>query len=93
MNDSSVKFFNIVNKLGVKSARKNNVNGEIDYVFMNDRLDSSRYVTGLFHNLYIDHSALFVRVSTDTNTVFHPQESTDDDDNVIENEESEVNEN
>ena len=77
MNDSSVNFFNIVNKLGVKSARKNYVNGEIDYVFMNDRLDSSRYVTGLFRNLYTDHSALFVRVSTDTNNVFHLGNSED----------------
>ena len=58
---------------------------------MNDHLDSSIYVTGLFRNLYTAHSALFVRVSTDTNSVFHPQESTDDDDDVIENEESEEN--
>ena len=77
--------------IGVKSARKNNVNGEIDYVFMDDHLPSSKYVTGLFHNLYTDHSALFVRVSTDINAVFHRQESTDDDDDMIENEESEEN--
>ena len=50
MSDSSVTFFNFVNKLSLKCARKNHVNGEIDYIFIKEDIQSSKYVTGLYQN-------------------------------------------
>ena len=68
-NDNAVIFFKIVKKLFVKSARTKKLNSEIDFIFVNEGLQSSRYFTGIFNNLYTDHSAMFMRVSIDTNDV------------------------
>ena len=53
----------------MNSAKK--LNNKIDFIFVNEGLQSSRYVTGIFDNLYTDHSAMFMRVSSDPNDVFH----------------------
>ena len=57
-NEKSVKFFNFVNKLGVKSRRITQLSNEIDFIFVKEGLQSSRYATGIFNNLYTDHSAI-----------------------------------
>ena len=49
----------------------NNGNGEVDCMFMKEDIQSSRYFTGLFQNLYTDHRAVFVRVARDINDVFN----------------------
>jgi len=76
-NEKSVKFFNFVNKLGVKSRRRTQLSNEIDFIFVKEGLQSSRYATGIFNNLYTDHSAMFMRFSSDTNDVFHLASSED----------------
>ena len=77
-NDKSVNFYKIVNKLFVKVARLTKLNNhEIDFIYVNDQLQSSKYVTGIFNNLYTDHSAIFMRLSIDKNDVFHLSSSPD----------------
>ena len=55
----------------MKSARITILNNEIDFILLNEGLQSSRYVTGIFNNLYTDHSAIYMRLSSDPNDVFH----------------------
>ena len=77
-NEKSVNFYKIVNKLFVKVARLTKLNNhEIDFIYVNDQLQSSKYVTGIFNNLYTDHSAIFMRLSIDKNDVFHLSSSPD----------------
>merc|ERR1712105_558597 len=76
-NENSVKFFNFVNKLGVKSRRRTQLSNEIYFIFIKEGLQSSRYATGIFNNLYTDHSAMFMRFSSDKNDVFHLASSED----------------
>ena len=71
ITDSSVTFVNIFNNLNVKSTIRHNDKGELDYVFMKDDIDSSKYSTGSFANLYSDHRALFLRLYSGINDVFH----------------------
>ena len=82
---SEETLFNIFNNVSVKCATTHNVNGEFDYVFIKDDIDSSKYSTGLFWNLYTDHQAVFVRVSTAKNDVYHfgnIEEANEDEENM-----------
>ena len=49
-NDNSMKFFKIVKKPFVKYARKK-INTNIDFTFLNEGLQSSRYIIGIFNTL------------------------------------------
>ena len=53
------------------------LNNEIDFIFINEGLQSSSYVRGILNNVYTDHSAIFMRVSSDQNDVFHLASSED----------------
>ena len=55
----------------MKYARTKQLNSEFVFIFVNEELQSSRYFTGLLNNLYNDHSAIFMRLSSDINDVFH----------------------
>ena len=52
-------------------------NHGIYFIYVQDQLQSSKYVTGIFNNLYTDHSAIFMRLSIDQNDVFHLSSSPD----------------
>ena len=53
------------------------INNELDFIFVNEGLQSSRYVTSLSDNLYKDYSEMCMRVSSDPNYVFHLASSKD----------------
>ena len=46
-NDNAVIFFMIVKKLYVKYASTNKLVSEIDFIFLNEGLQSSRYFKGI----------------------------------------------
>ena len=46
-------------------------NNEIDFTFVNEALQSSKYIKVIFNNLYIDHRTMCMRVSSDPNDELH----------------------
>ena len=52
----------------VKSARTKKFDDEIDLIFVNRVI---RIYTGRFNNLYTNHNAKFMRVSSNPNDVFY----------------------
>ena len=77
-NKNIVNFYKIVNNLFVEVARLTKLNShEIDLIYVKDQLRLSKYITGIFHNLYTDHSAIFMRLSIGKNYVFPLSSSPD----------------
>ena len=86
-DNKSVNFFKFSMKEVKISAKTTKLNTKIDFVFINEGLQLSRYVPGISNVLYTDHSVICMRFSSDQKDEFYLRCS----DNLIEFPESYAN--